>query len=196
MIKNRAELKKYLLEDSKKNRIENINSINGRFQYYIRLMVGSEQTHALRYLRVLRHYEYWLNQTNESFFKYCCKIMEYWYKIRWQRLGLKYGINIGPNMVGYGLKIPHIAGGIIINCLHMGNFCSVNSGVVIGSHKNKRPLIGNNCLFCIGAKIYGDINIGNNVKVAPNSVVYTNVDSNCIVVNQSSVLLTKKNNTL
>ena len=72
---------------------------------------------------------------------------------------------------------------MIINALHVGDYCVVNSGVIIGN-KNKsedKPIIGNNVEITIGAKVIGKIIIGDNVIVAPNSVVIKDVPNNAVV---------------
>lgn len=173
-----SDLKMYLLEDAKQARCGDINTIKGRLKYWAKLFVGSEDAHALRYLRVLRQYEYELVRKRMGIIN---RMIIQWKKYRWMRLGLRYGIHIDPNTVGYGLRIPHITGGIIINCESMGNYCGVNGGVIIGSHKNKKPIIGDNVHIAIGAKIYGGIIIGDNVKIAPNSVVFKSIDANKLV---------------
>ena len=104
-------------------------------------------------------------------------------RVRKYRQGIKYGIHISPNACGYGLHIPHIVGGVIINASRVGNYCIFNTGVVIGNKdcQENRPTIGDNCEFAIGSKVYGKITIGDNVIVAPNSVVYKDVESGMVL---------------
>lgn len=190
MIQNKTDLEKYLYEDAIVARCGDINSLRGKLTYCIKLFCGSEDACALRYLRNLRRYEYWINRRlTGTKWKYLYILVKCWYRYRWMRLGLRYGMHIEPNTVGYGLRIPHIAGGILINCEVMGNYCGVNSGVIIGSFHDKKPIIGNNVQIAIGAKVYGDIIIGNNVKIAPNSVVYKNIEENRVVGGNPASLL-------
>lgn len=180
MIKDRKDYLKYLEEDAKVQRCPNINTIKGRITYWLKLLYGSEDAHALRYLRVLRKYEYSILRGGI--------IMRY-NKMRWMRFGLRYGIHILPNTVGYGLRIPHLAGGIILNCKQMGNYCGVNGGVIIGSLKNNMPVIGDNVKIAIGAKVYGGITIGNCVKIAPNAVVFKDIPDHCVVAGSNSQII-------
>lgn len=80
-------------------------------------------------------------------------------RVRKYRQGIKYGIHISPNACGYGLHIPHIVSGVIINASRVGNYCIFNTGVVIGNKdcQENRPTIGDNCEFAIGSKVYGKI---------------------------------------
>lgn len=71
----------------------------------------------------------------------------------------------------------------MLNVNKIGNYCSFNSGVLIGnigSNKN-RPTIGDYVAFGPGAKAFGKITIGNNVFVAPNAVVTKDVEPNRVV---------------
>lgn len=65
----------------------------------------------------------------------------------------------------------------------MGENCIISSGCVLGNKTGSfdGPTIGNNVEIAIGAKVIGPITIGDNVIVAPNSVVVKDVPANCIV---------------
>ncbi len=169
MIRNRKDLKFYLSEDFHRA------GFNNKLIYFLKLIYGNEQAHALRYLRLLRHYEYYLNCGN--------KLISLWFRFRHSRMGLRYGIHIGPNAVGYGFWIPHFVGGVIIGCKSMGNYCSANGGVIVGNKDSNDniPTIGDFVSLQIGCKVYGKLTIGDNVIVAPNSVVYKDVPSNVAV---------------
>ena len=175
MIKTRKDLNRYRKEDGRRNGIVNMP------KYYVQLFYGSEKAHIYRYLRTLRLLEYC---TNTSFF-FFNRIIKPFVKYRYRRLGLRYNMSIQINCVGYGLRIMHLAGGggAIINCKSMGNYCGVNSGVIIGTNGGEeiKPLIGDHVAFGPGAKAFGNITIGNNVFVAANSVVTKDIPDNCIV---------------
>lgn len=170
MIKTRSDLKYYLSEDRKRYRgIAN----KGFVRYFLKLMIHSEDAICLHYLRFLRRYEFYQNKGS---------ILRYWYKIRRHRIEERAGISIPINVVGPGLYIAH-RGGIILNCAIMGSGCIVSSGVICGNKNtmDSIPSIGNNVELTLGSKIIGKIEIGDNVIVAPNSVVIKSVPSNCVV---------------
>ncbi len=177
MIKTRKELKFYLEEDRKRNHVP-ANWI----RYYLRLVAGEEQAHIFRYIKCLRHCEYHLNNSKGSVLH---KLCYYFYRYRQLRLGLRYSINISPNVCGYGLRIMHLSGGggVMIGALKCGNYCGFNAGVLIGTKdgEENRPTIGDHVAFGPGAKAFGKITIGNNVFVASNAVVTKDVPDNCIV---------------
>lgn len=95
----------------------------------------------------------------------------------YRRMQLKYRILIPLNVVGPGLYIPHRFGGVIINAKSVGKNCTISSGCVLGNKRDAddRPILGDNVEVCIGAKIIGNVRIGNDVIIAPNSVVVKNV---------------------
>lgn len=158
----------------------------GNLQMFANLWYGNDSYRSLRYLYALRKYEYRIN---------CCKspigrILVLSAKVKWHRLGAKYNISILPNTVGYGLRIPHLNGGVIINCKSMGNYCTVNSGVVVGNNdRGELAQIGDGVNLTIGCKIIGGVHIGNNATIAPNSVVIKDVAENAVVTGVPSVLL-------
>lgn len=73
-------------------------------------------------------------------------------------------------------------GGIIINCKSIGCNCTANTGVIVGNNsKGGMPIICDNVDLTIGSKVIGGVQIGNNVIVAPNSVVVKDVPNNAVV---------------
>ncbi len=168
MISNKEQLKFYLAQDAQANHIDSY------FKYLIKLMYGNVNACVYRYLKSLRKYEYYTN-TNS--------VLRYFYRYYNRRLGLKYNLAMPINAIGYGLYIPHIEGGVILNVKKVGNNCKINSGVVVGSKNsnNEIAVIGDNTTLTVGCKVIGKITIGNNVIVAPNSVVIKDVPDNSVV---------------
>ncbi len=82
--------------------------------------------------------------------------------------------------IGSGLFIQHGFSTIIM--ADLGANCWVNQQVTIG-HKDEhgRPQIGNNVRITAGAKVIGNIVIGDNVTVGANAVVVKDVPPNCVV---------------
>ena len=150
---------------------------NNAIARLIKRYAGNEQCAAYHYVHRLRKTEYYLNTKR--------KLLYYWSRFILGRLGLKYGIRIAPNTVGKGLNIIHLAGGggCILNCQSIGDYCRVQSGVVVGNlgDDEHRPIIGNNVRLGLGSKIYGKIHVGDNAIIMPNAVVTHDVPENAIV---------------
>lgn len=83
--------------------------------------------------------------------------------------------------IGGGLIVQH-GYGTIIAPRKIGKNCWVNQGVTIGyTNDDDCPTLGDNVTVYAGAKILGDVHVGNNVIVAANAVVVKDVEDNCIV---------------
>lgn len=89
-------------------------------------------------------------------------------------------MNVGS--IGPGLFIQH-GFATVIFADRIGCNCWINQCVTIG-HLNEgaRPVLGDNVMVTTGAKVLGDITIGDNVKIGANAVVLRNVPPNCTVV--------------
>ena len=108
---------------------------------------------------------------------------------------------IYPPMDTLYIETPDIGGGLfiqhgfatIISAKKMGENCWVNQQVTIG-YKNELnpPSIGNNVMITCGAKILGDIVIGDNVVIGANAVVINNVESGSTVGGVPAKKLRKK----
>ena len=68
----------------------------------------------------------------------------------------------------------------------VGDDCVLYQGVTLGGTGKecgkRHPTLGNNVTVGAGAKVLGNIQIGDNVKVGGNSVVVKDVPENCTVV--------------
>lgn len=83
--------------------------------------------------------------------------------------------------IGGGLIIQH-GYCTIVDPRKIGKNCWVNQGVTIGyTNATDCPTIGDNVIIYAGAKILGNVYIGNNVIVAANAVVVKDVPDNAIV---------------
>jgi serine O-acetyltransferase len=80
--------------------------------------------------------------------------------------------------IGPGLVI-HTPFGIVVGPNKIGSYCTIQNGVVIAAGTRG---IGDNVYFGAGAKVMGGARIGNNVVVAANSLVLTDVPDNMTVI--------------
>ena len=100
--------------------------------------------------------------------------------------GYKYSFDISYRaQIGGGLQIAHYGYIIVPASTTMGEYCRLRPGVVIGTKftRNEKHgvIIGDGVEFGVGAKVLGDITIGDNVIIGANAVVLENVPDNCIV---------------
>lgn len=92
-----------------------------------------------------------------------------------------------------GFVIMHPVGVVINSKVRGGNNVIVESGVVIGDEKGRAPVLGSHIFIGSGAKIIGDITIGDNVKIGANAVVVKNVPSDVTVVGIPAKVVNKGN---
>ena len=97
------------------------------------------------------------------------------------------GVEIHPAaQIGKHFFIDHAMGVVIGETTIIGDNCTLYQGVTLGGTGNetgkRHPTLGNNVVVGTGAKVLGNIRIGNNVKIGGNSVVVKDVPDNCTVV--------------
>ena len=97
------------------------------------------------------------------------------------------GIEIHPGAtIGNGLFIDHGMGVVIGQTAIIGDNVTLYQGVTLGGtgkEKGKRhPTIGNNVVIGAGAKVLGNIKIGDNSYIGSNAVVIKDVPDNSTVV--------------
>lgn len=83
--------------------------------------------------------------------------------------------------IGGGLYIQH-GFATMIAAKSIGENCWINQQVTIGYNgQGDPPVIGDNVTITCGAKVLGEIRIGNNVIIGANAVVIRDVMNDCIV---------------
>ena len=97
------------------------------------------------------------------------------------------GIEIHPGAtIGCGVFIDHGMGVVIGETAIVGDYALIYQGVTLGGtgkESGKRhPTLGENVVVGAGAKVLGNIHIGNSVRIGAGSVVLRDVPSDCTVV--------------
>jgi serine O-acetyltransferase len=97
--------------------------------------------------------------------------------------------------IGGGLYIGHFGGIIIHPDVVMGEGCSISQGVTIGVLGGDRPgvpRLGNRVYVGAGAKILGDVTIGDGATIGANAVVLHDVPAGATAVGIPARIVTKK----
>ncbi|WP_129644169.1 serine O-acetyltransferase [Peristeroidobacter agariperforans] len=88
--------------------------------------------------------------------------------------------------IGPGLYIGHYGGITVSPIAVIGRDCNLSQGITIGvsgsGAKRGAPTIGDNVYIAPGARLFGKIAIGNNVKVGANAVIHKDLPDNAIAV--------------
>lgn len=157
MIKNRADYKRFLSVELCRG-----NTPPHFWVLYFKNYFKPEK----QFLLLHRTCEYYFNTKKNKLLWYLVKFMKF-------RLGTRLGYSIPENVADIGLQIPHY-GTIIINAnARLGKYCRIHADVNIGASGGslKAPQIGNYVYFAPGAKVYGDIQIADNIAIAANAAV-------------------------
>ena len=107
------------------------------------------------------------------------------------------GIEIHPGaQIGKRLFIDHGMGIVIGETAIIGDDCLIYHQVTLGGMSSKdekrHPTLGNNVMVGTGAKILGNIHIGDNVKIGANCIVIHDVEAGKTVVGVPGQVLIKK----
>ena len=104
-----------------------------------------------------------------------------------QRSRRRTGIEIHPGAkIGKRLVIDHGMGIVIGETAEIGDDCLIYHGVTLGGTGKdvgkRHPTIGNNVLIGTGAKVLGPFKVGDNSRIAANSVVLSEIPDNSTAV--------------
>ena len=114
------------------------------------------------------------------------RITKYWFRFCYNRICKKHGIEIGRDVtIGKGFYIGHPYNITINSDAVLGNNINIHKGVTIGrENRGKRkgtPQIGDMVWIGINATIVGNIKIGNDVLIAPNTYVNCDIPDHSVV---------------
>lgn len=79
------------------------------------------------------------------------------------------------------LIIPHVQNIVIGEYVEIGKNCIIYQDVTVGQNHGSYPKIGDDVIIYSGAKIIGNVTIGNNSIIGANAVVIRDVPQNAIV---------------
>ena len=128
------------------------------------------------------------------------KVLLLYYKWKLKSYRNKYGLEIPYEAeIGRGLYLGHAFNITINTKAIIGDYCNVHKGVVIGrenrGNRKGAPTIGNYVWIGINAAIVGNITIGDDVLIAPNSFVNCDVPSHSVVYGNPCIIKHRDNAT-
>lgn len=141
--------------------------------------------HIMKWQEASRKTDYYKYRI-DHFHKFYDKACYLYYIHKKNLLGKCLGFEINTINVEEGLFIYHFGGGIIINGMsQIGKNCHLHGNNCIGNagpHDDRCPILGDNVMVGVGAKIIGGVRIANNVKIAAGAVVVHNIlEEGCTV---------------
>lgn len=101
--------------------------------------------------------------------------------------------------LGGGLYIGHFGGIIVSPRAHSGRNLTLSQGVTIGmagdGEQAGAPTLGDDVYIGPGAKVFGKIHIGNNVKIGANAVIHKDLPDDAVAaLSPGFVILSQKGN--
>jgi serine O-acetyltransferase len=165
MIQTRKDLNNFLKED----RIA-LGLSDKTFKLYLKGFLFPN--YILKFQRLLRKCEYHKNNSKSV---YHLLLFAIYYR-NFHQLSAKLGFSIPLNIFGPGLAIVHYGTIVISPNARIGANCRIHPSTCIGASggSSKAPIIGDNIYVGPGVKIYGDIQLGNNIAIAANAAVSNN----------------------
>jgi len=97
------------------------------------------------------------------------------------------GAQFGP-----GFVILHSTGIVINSRVQGGRNLFIEHGVTIGEEKGGVPILGDNIFIGAGAKIFGEIRIGNRTRIGANAVVIRDVPEGATAVGVPARIIQKE----
>ncbi|MCM1372258.1 MAG: hypothetical protein NC113_06410 [Bacteroides sp.] len=173
MIHSKKELDFYIAADYMMNR--------GFFEKPLMFRVKHWfiRDYTMEFLVAMRRYSYysqiWRRGGNRNIIHLIKKVYN---AFKYKRLGLKLGFDIGQDVFGYGLLIPHYGTIVVGNSNRVGNYAVLHTSTCISGNGK---VIGDALYLSTGAKLTTKLTLGNNVCVAANSVVTKSYGDNILL---------------
>jgi serine O-acetyltransferase len=143
---------------------------------------------CLRFQRRLRRIEYLYNVHRSNGFH---RIELFLLEIINHRLATRLGLSIPKNVFGAGLCIVHYGTIVVSPKTKIGENCRLHPSTSIGDY-NGAPTLGDNVYIGPGAKLFGNITVGNNVAIGANAVVNTNIPDNVTIGGIPAKIISEK----
>ena len=144
---------------------------------------------VLRWQCRLRKIEYLHNVRKNNFF---CRIYLFFLEFINHHLAVKLGFSIPKNVFNAGLCIVHHGTIVVSPYSKIGENCRIHPSTSIGAYYGA-PQIGNNVYIGPGAKLFGQIVIGDNVAIGANAVVNNDVPANVTIGGVPAKIISNKN---
>ena len=120
-----------------------------------------------------------------------------WKILRFITLPSSYFLNLyiseqkNKGVIKGGLMFEH-GFSTIIFCQSMGHNCCINQQVTVGTGRGGAPIIGNNVRIYSGAKVIGNITVGDGSVIGANAVVTRDVPPHTMVAGVPAKIIKKR----
>ena len=126
------------------------------------------------------------------------KLLSVIYHVLYKLIQIITGIELPCEVpIGRNFVIEHSGGIVVSGFASFGDDCRIRNGVVVGLSRVDEPCapqIGNDVDIGTGAKVLGNIRIGNGVRIGANAVVITDVPDDCLAVGVPAAIKPRRKN--
>lgn len=143
---------------------------------------------TIHFLRVLRRVEYRKNCAGGPIGRLEGLFLAVYFRL----LSVYLGFTIPPNTCGPGLRLNHWGTIVISAEARIGANARINVCVNVGLKDRQAPRIGDNAYLGPGAKLFGGIELGDNVRVGANAVVNRSFPDNAILAGVPARMIKQK----
>ena len=128
------------------------------------------------------------------------QLLNYYYRWIFRKIKEKRGLEIPyTTKIGKGLYLGHAYNITINSSVVIGEFCNIHKGVTLGQEnrgiRKGTPVIGDDVWIGVNSTIVGNIKIGNDVLIAPNTYVNCDVPDHSIVIGNPCKIIYNDNAT-
>lgn len=126
------------------------------------------------------------------------KLLSVIYHVLFKFIQIVTGIELPCEVpIGRNFVIEHSGGIVVSGFASFGDDCRIRNGVVVGLSRVDEPCapqFGNDVDIGTGAKVLGNIRIGNGVRIGANAVVIMDVPDDCLAVGVPATIKPRRKN--
>ena len=126
------------------------------------------------------------------------KLLSVIYHVLYKLIQIITGIELPCEVpIGRNFVIEHSGGIVVSGFASFGDDCRIRNGVVVGLSRVDEPCapqFGNDVDIGTGAKVLGNIRIGNGVRIGANAVVIMDVPDDCLAVGVPATIKPRRKN--
>ena len=168
------------------------------YKYYVKCDLKAHQLNAvsfydywwrdcLRFQLRLRKIEYLYNVKRHNPF---CRLWLICMEVINHRLATRLGFSIPKNVFGPGLCIVHYGTIVVSPFAKVGAWCRIHPSSSIGEY-NGAPRLGDYVYIGPGAKLFGNLTIGDDVAIGANAVVNKSFGSHMTIAGVPAQVISK-----
>ena len=176
MIQSKTDYKHYVACDLKAHQLDSVSF----YEYW--------RNDCLRFQLRLRRIEYLYNVKRNNLF---CYVWLFVLEFINHFFATRLGFSIPKNVFGPGLCIVHYGTIVVSPKAKIGAWCRIHPSTSIGEY-NGVPTLGDYVYIGPGAKLFGNITIGNNVAIGANAVVNKSFGANVTIVGIPAKIANRK----